>query len=57
MTAEQILNHPWILGDKTPRQNLPKATINLKIYNIKRKFKKAANVALITQKLQNFKIK
>jgi len=31
--------------------------MNLKMYNIKKKFKKAANVALISHKLENIKNK
>lgn len=39
LTAEQILMHPWIYGDKTPIQSLDNVKENMRQYNIKRKFK------------------
>jgi len=52
LKADEILLHPWILGDKTPRITLPKATANLKVFNIKRKVKRAAIVLIAAKKLE-----
>lgn len=39
MTAEEILAHPWVMGEKTPRTELPNVTDKIKEFNTKRKFK------------------
>lgn len=39
LTAEQILAHPWVYGDKTPVHTLGNVKENMRQYNIKRKFK------------------
>ena len=39
LTAEQILSHSWINGDKTSSNLLKDVTENMRQYNIKRKFK------------------
>lgn len=39
LTAEEIYNHPWVSGEKTPRTELPNVTDKMKEYNSKRKWK------------------
>ena len=39
LNASQILEHPWIAGDSTPRTELPNVTEKIKAYNTNRKFK------------------
>jgi hypothetical protein len=39
MTVEEILAHPWVMGEKTPRTELPNVTDKMKEFNTKRKFK------------------
>jgi calcium/calmodulin-dependent protein kinase I len=39
LTADQILVHPWVTGDKTPVHILESVKENMRQYNIKRKFK------------------
>ena len=39
LTTEQILAHPWVNGDKAPRNVLKDVTENMRKYNIKRRFK------------------
>jgi serine/threonine protein kinase len=38
-TAEEILAHPWVYGEKTSLTQLEQAKENMRQYNIKRKFK------------------
>ena len=37
--ADKILAHPWIVGEKTPRKQLPNVTNKIREFNAKRKFK------------------
>lgn len=39
LNASQILEHPWIAGESTPRTELPNVTEKIKEYNSRRKFK------------------
>ena len=39
LTAEEILSHPWIYGDKNSVVVLENVKENMRQYNIKRKFK------------------
>ena len=39
LTAEEILVHPWIYGDKNNVHTLENVKENMRQYNIKRKFK------------------
>jgi len=41
MNADQILEHPWVLGEMTPRKILPNVTDKIRDFNSKRKFKRA----------------
>ena len=46
LTAEEISQHPWVVGEKTPRTELPKVTNKIKEFNTKRRFKKAAYLVM-----------
>lgn len=39
LNAEGILKHPWIVGDVTPRKNLPTVTAKIKEFNARRRLK------------------
>ncbi len=39
LSAEKILEHPWVVGEKTPRKNLPQLTSKIREFNAKRKFR------------------
>ncbi len=39
LTAEQILAHPWTVGEKTPRKHLLSVTDKIKAYHVKSKFR------------------
>jgi calcium/calmodulin-dependent protein kinase-4 len=39
LTAEQILSHTWIVGEHTPRKELPNVTQQMKEFNTRRRFK------------------
>ena len=39
LNADGILKHPWIVGDVTPRKNLPSVTKKIKEMNARRKFR------------------
>ena len=42
LNADEILAHPWITSESTPRQDMPKLIETIREFNAKRKFKKAA---------------
>jgi len=35
LTAEEMLKHPWIMGEKTPRKGLPEVSAKIRDYNLK----------------------
>ena len=37
LTAEEMLKHPWIMGEKTPRKGLPEVSSKIREYNLKEK--------------------
>lgn len=39
LTAEQLLEHPWVSGVATPRVSLPNVTQQIKEFNARRKLK------------------
>ena len=39
LNADGILKHPWIVGDVTPRKNLPSVTAKIKEFNARRRLK------------------
>jgi len=46
LKSDQILAHPWMVGDETPRKNLPNITDKIREYNAKKKFKKVGTIAI-----------
>lgn len=44
--ADEMLNHPWMIGDETPRKNLPNITDKIREYNAKKRFKKVGTMAM-----------
>lgn len=40
LDADEILAHPWIKGDDTPRTDMPDVRVAIKKYNASRKLKK-----------------
>jgi calcium/calmodulin-dependent protein kinase I len=53
LNADQILKHPWIVGDVTPRKNLPSVTAKIKEFNARRRLKRAQLLVLINIKWRN----
>ena len=39
LDADKLLAHPWIVGEGTPRKELPSVTQQMKDFNARRKFK------------------
>jgi calcium/calmodulin-dependent protein kinase IV len=46
LNATQILEHPWVSGDSTPRTELPNVAEKIKEFNAKRRFKVQYNETL-----------
>jgi calcium/calmodulin-dependent protein kinase I len=53
LDADQILAHPWIVGDVTPRKKLPQVTEKIKEFNAKRRFKRAQLMVMAANKWRN----
>ena len=51
LDAEQILKHPWIVGEGTEDVSLEEVPKKIKEYNSKRKLKKAVNGIIAAQRL------
>lgn len=52
LNAADMLVHPWILGEKTPRNLLKFTANNLKGFLIKRKVKRIANVIIASKRME-----
>jgi len=39
LDADKVLAHPWVVGEKTPRKQLPNVTEKIREFNAKRKFR------------------
>lgn len=50
LNADGILKHPWIIGDVTPRKNLPTVTAKIKEFNARRRLKRAQLLVMINVK-------
>jgi len=46
LKSDDILSHPWMVGDTTPRKNLPNITDKIREYNAKKKFKRVGTLAM-----------
>ena len=53
LTAEQLLAHPWIVGDSTPRKELSTFNDKMKEFNARRKFKRAAYLVMAANRFKN----
>eukprot|EP00347_Sterkiella_histriomuscorum_P012353 403368920 len=53
LTAEQILDHPWMVGKDTPRTELPLVTQYMKEFNTRRKFKRTTYLVMAAVRFQN----
>jgi len=53
LNADGILKHPWIVGDVTPRKNLPTVSAKIKEFNARRRLKRAQLLVLINIKWRN----
>ena len=50
--GEEVMAHPWIKGEGTPRTKLPNMLNELKKFNAKRKFKKVASAVIAGVRLK-----
>ena len=50
ITAKEMLEHPWIVGNENPLTNIPDVTNKIRHYNAHRKFRKFGNIAIATTK-------
>lgn len=53
LNAEQIMAHPWIQGENTPRNQLPNVPEKMKEYNAKRRFKRAGYLVVAANRFKN----
>lgn len=53
MNAEQIMAHPWIQGESTPRNSLPTVSEKMKEYNAKRRFKRLGYLVVAANRFKN----
>lgn len=53
LNAEQILAHPWIQGESTPRNQLASVPEKMKEYNAKRRFKRAGYLVVAANRFKN----
>jgi calcium/calmodulin-dependent protein kinase I len=54
LTPDEILSHPWVVGLGTPDVELPEQfTEQLKVFNARRRLKKAGNMVMITNRFKN----
>jgi len=53
LTADEILEHPWVVGEMTPRKMLPNVTDKIRQFNLRRKSRLAALTQITEGKFQN----
>ena len=53
LNADQLMAHPWIIGEGTPRKSLPNVTQQIKEYNTRRKFKRATYLVMAANRFSN----
>lgn len=51
ITIREMIEHEWIVSGNTPRNNLPAVMDEIKRYNLRRKFRRAAHAAIAANKL------
>lgn len=52
LNADQILAHPWIAGESTPRTELANVTDKIKEFNAKRRLKKAGYLVMAATRMK-----
>jgi len=52
LKGEEIMKHPWMIGDVTPRKNLPHVSGKIKEYNAKKRLKQAGILIVAANKFQ-----
>jgi len=57
LNAEQILQHPWVVGEGTPKDNLPEVPKMIQEYTAKRRLKKAGQAIIAVQRLNKLLFK
>jgi len=53
LTIYEILSHPWISGEDTPRNELPEVQEKIRKYNALRKMKKATAAIIAANRFKN----
>jgi len=53
LSIDDILAHPWVSGDDTPRTELPEVQDKIKKYNITRKLRKATYSIIALNRFKN----
>jgi hypothetical protein len=53
MDAEGILSHPWVVGEGTPMVEIPEVLEKLKVFNARRKLKKAGHLVMAANRFKN----
>lgn len=53
LDVEGIMNHPWIVGEDTPRKELQDVQEQIKKYNALRKMKKATYSIMAANRFKN----
>ena len=49
-SAHEILNHRWLMGEETPRTNMPKVTQKIREFNARRRWRKYGTAAIASNK-------
>ena len=49
-TADQILSHEWLIGENTPRENMPAVASKIRQFNARRRLKKHTNAVVAVNK-------
>lgn len=57
MTIEEILAHPWIEGEDTPRNELPQVVEEIKKYNALRKMRRATAAIIAANRFKKLVFK
>lgn len=46
LDADGIMNHPWVKGEGTPREEMPQVITNIRRFNARRRLKKAGTAII-----------
>lgn len=53
LNADQILAHPWIKGEDTPRKEIQGFTENMRKFNARRKLRRAGTMVIAANRFKN----